>query len=412
MYFHSIDHLSREDQRLFNQFGRGPRVGIPFDLVHKAFEHIVDNHPHVTAARHYDGTIISYQELDRRANILGNHLRERGLRPSDRVCIVVSRSIELIIGILAVLKAGAQYVPLDGGIVADAALEHIFNDTGAQFILCLNRFRTKVERHARKTKAEIVELDEKNERELVGNETRINVAMDTNFGSYIIYTSGTTGKPKGVDVRHWNVTNNLLVEPASLKITVGKNVAQLLNISFDMGPYFPACSSSFCRFSANATTAQWEILATLMNGGTLHIRNGVWADALKLVDTVIATPTVLAKFAQADFPNIKTVAVGGEPCPVPLAEEWSPYVDFWNICGPTEITILNTAHLHKRGELLTIGKPLPNTTLYVLDDDENPVPIGKPGLMWAGGAGVSMGYVNLPDLTAARFKPDKFAQDG
>ncbi|TGJ79830.1 hypothetical protein E0Z10_g8932 [Xylaria hypoxylon] len=392
MSFYSIDNLSLEDQRLFNQFGRGPRVDIPFNLIHKAFENIVDSHPHVTAARHHDGTTITYQELDRRANILANELIRRGLRPNDRVCIVVSRSIELLVGILAVLKAGAQYVPLDGSIVADSALDHIFNDAGSQIILCLSKFRTKLEPHAQKTKSEIVELDRQDQKAHSDNDARPNVLINSSFGAYMIYTSGTTGKPKGVDIRHRNVTNNLLVEPASLKITVGKNVAQLLNISFDM--------------------AQWEILATLMNGGTLHIRNGNWTDVLNRVDTVIATPTVLGKFAQAKFPNINTVVVGGEPCPLSLAEEWSPYVDFWNICGPTEITILNTAHLHKPGELLTIGKPLPNTTVYVLDDDENPAGIGKPGVMWAGGACVSAGYVNLPDLTATKFKPDKFTQDG
>jgi len=235
MSFHSIDNLSSEDQQLFNQFGRGPYVGIPFGLVHEAFEHIVDQHPSITAARHFDGTTITYLELDRRANILANQLIERGLRPTSRVCIVVSRSIEFLVGILAVLKAGAQYVPLDGGIATDATLEHIFNDSGAQIILCLNKFRLKVMPHAQRTKAEIVGLDSQDQKAFFGNETRPNTIMDPSFGSYMIYTSGTTGKPKGVDVRHRNVTNNLLVEPASLKITVGKNVAQLLNISFDMG---------------------------------------------------------------------------------------------------------------------------------------------------------------------------------
>ncbi|KAI0200509.1 acetyl-CoA synthetase-like protein [Astrocystis sublimbata] len=392
MSFHSIENLSPEDQVLFKQFSQGPRADIPFDLVHKAFENIVDRYPQVTAARHHDGTSITYQALERRANILSNELIQRGLRPNDRVAIVVSRSIELLVGILAVLKAGAQYVPLDGGVVADSALEHIFHDARPRMVLCLGKFVSKVEIHARDTGSLIVELDGQDPKILFGNDERPKVNMDTSFGSYMIYTSGTTGNPKGVDVRHRGLVNNLLVEPAKMKITIGKNVGQLLNISFDM--------------------AQWEMLATLMNGGTLHIRNGDWADTLRRVDTVIATPTILAKFPQAEYPNVKTVAVGGEPCPVALADQWAPHADFWNVCGPTEISILNTAHLHKRGDLLTIGKPLPNTRVYVLDDDENPVPIGQPGLMWASGPCVSAGYVNLPELTAQRYKLDKFTRDG
>ncbi|KAI1485804.1 surfactin synthetase subunit 3 [Biscogniauxia mediterranea] len=392
MSFYSLDNLSQEEQVLFNKFGRGPRADIPFSLVHRAFENVVDHFPYVTAVRHHDGTTITYGELERRANILSNDLIKRGLRPGDRVCLVVSRSIELTVGIFAVLKAGAQYVPLDGGVVAEDALAHILHDTSSRFTLCLPKFRAKVDRHATKLGIEVIELDNNNDGAWQGNQMRPRVAMDTTYGAYVIYTSGTTGKPKGVDVRHKNVTNNLLVEPASLRIGVGSNVAQLLNISFDM--------------------AAWEILATLMNGGTLHVRNGDWNDVLKRVDTVIATPTVLGKFKQATYPNIKTVVVGGEPCPVALAEEWAPATNFWNICGPTEITILNTAHLHKPGMPLTIGRPLPNTNVYVLDDNEQPVPIGKPGVMWAGGACVSAGYINLPDMTASRFKPDKFTRDG
>jgi non-ribosomal peptide synthetase component F len=121
---------------------------------------------------------------------------------------------------------------------------------------------------------------------------------------------------------------------------------------------------------------------------------------------------VLARFRQRDFPNIKTIAVGGEPCPLALAEEWAPHCDFYNVCGPTEISILNTAHLHRPGGQLSIGRPNPNTNVYVLDDEEKPVKIGEPGTMWVGGAGVSRGYLNLPELTSQRYKSDKFTRDG
>jgi len=154
-----------------------------------------------------------------------------------------------------------------------------------------------------------------------------------------------------------------------------------------------------------------------MNGGTLYTRgsgNDNWHNCLRQVDIVISTPTVALKhFPHHDeFPNLDTIVVGGEPCPETLANHWAPHVNFLNVCGPTEISVMNTAHLHVRGQRLTIGKPIANTTLYLLDDDEKPVPIGEPGTMWVGGAGVSKGYLNLPELTATRYKPDKFTQDG
>lgn len=218
-------------------------------------------------------------------------------------------------------------------------------------------------------------------------------------------SSGTTGKPKGVDCSHENVCNNLLNEPAKLGIQPGVNVACVLMLAFDM------CA--------------WEILATLMNGGTLNLRGGsraggdsdVWNACLRRVDVVISTPTGAQKYfsRRSQFPNLKTIVVGGEPCPVALAEEWTAppsTTRFINICGPTEITILNTAQIHQHNTPLTIGRPLPNTNVYVLDANLEPVRIGEIGLMWVGGLSVSRGYVNLPDLTATRYRPDKFTMDG
>lgn len=201
---------------------------------------------------------------------------------------------------------------------------------------------------------------------------------------------------------HEGTCNTLLNEPSKLGITVGTNVACVLMLGFDM------CA--------------WEILGTLINGGTLNLRGPsrpggdreVWNDCLSRVEVVITTPSGAQKYLprRAEFPNIKTIAVGGEPCPVSLTDEWAPHVNFYNVCGPTEISILNTAHLHKAGTPLAIGKPNPNTNVYILGDDQMPVRIGEQGLMWVGGRGVSRGYLNLPELTAQRYMPDKFTQDG
>lgn len=98
--------------------------------------------------------------------------------------------------------------------------------------------------------------------------------------------------------------------------------------------------------------------------------------------------------------------------PYSLADDWSQQVEFYNGCGPTEVTIVNTIHKHKHGTEITIGKPVPNTKVYILDENEEPVPVGATGFMWVGGAGVSRGYVNLPELTATRYKYDKFSDDG
>ncbi|CAO2649038.1 Nn.00g099870.m01.CDS01 [Neocucurbitaria sp. VM-36] len=386
--FHGLLGLPLADQALVNRFGRGIALQVAHSLVHEAFESIVDSHPTAAAAKCGEETI-TYQQLDIAANRLAHYLIGSGLKPRQRVCIVVQRSFEMLIGILAVLKAGCQYVPIDGGVASEQALEHIFNDTEAKFVLCLPRYWDRIRRFVRRD-AVLIALG----MDVGGfySKERPNIPVSSTDGAYAIYTSGSTGKPKGVDVAHSNVTNALLLEPANLGITIGSRVAQVLNIAFDMGA--------------------WEILACLMNGGTLHMRSSDWAATLREVDTLISTPSILSKYRRNSFPNIRTVVTGGEPCPQGLADEWAQDTCFYNICGPTEITILNSAHRHTPCTPLTIGKPLPNTTCYILDENENPVAFGSKGLMWVGGAGVTRGYINLPELTSQRYKLDKFKNDG
>lgn len=406
MSFHAISSLSPGDQALFNKYGKGPTVPLPHTTITDAFQATASAYPYATAVREcFDSErTLTYAELDARSNVLANYLvQNHGVGPGHRVICVYSRSVEMCAFILGVLKSGAQYVPIDGAVMVEASLRHVISDSGASVVLCFSTFKDKVERSMPVgSSAKVAAFDAADPIWATGDTRKLEVNIRPQDGAYVIYTSGTTGKPKGVDCSHMNLCNTLLNEPGKLGITVGTEVACVLMLSFDL------CA--------------WEIIATLMNGGTLNLRGPsrrggdreIWNACLGRVDVVISTPTGAQKYfpKRSEFPNIKTIVVGGEPCPVSLAEEWSPHVNFYNICGPTEITILNTAQLHEPGTKLTIGKPIPNTNVYILDDSLNPVRIGEIGLMWVGGLSVSRGYVNLPDLTAQRYQPDKFASDG
>jgi non-ribosomal peptide synthetase component F len=196
-----------------------------------------------------------------------------------------------------------------------------------------------------------------------------------------------------VKVTHRNVANLLLTAPGGLGVRPGDRVAQLLNIAFDM--------------------AAWEILGCLTQGGTLVIRGKDHAAAARTADVLVATPTVLSGLDPAACPRVRTVAVAGEPCPRPLADRWARQAAFFNCCGPTETTIVNTMSRHDpSAPLLTIGRPTPNNTVYVLDADRRPLPIGEVGEMWAGGDCVSAGYLGDDALNAERYAPDPFLGGG
>jgi amino acid adenylation domain-containing protein len=232
-----------------------------------------------------------------------------------------------------------------------------------------------------------IDIDEVMARTL-GPSGRTPVAVEPDDGCYVLFTSGTTGRPNGVKVTHRNVCNILLTGPGGLGMQPGHRVAQLLNIAFDM--------------------AAWEILGCLSHGSTLLIRDGDIAETVRRADVVIATPTVLSGLDPARYAGVRTVAVAGEPCPRSLADKWARTAEFHNCCGPTETTIVNTMRRHHPGANLTIGRPTPNNTVYVLDAARRPCPIGTAGEMWAGGDCVSAGYLANPALNAERYAPDPF----
>jgi D-alanine--poly(phosphoribitol) ligase subunit 1 len=380
-------HLSRQDRRLFRVFGTGPARPVPDTHIHHAFERHAAALPSALAAEHL-GHTITYGELDRQADRLAARLVRLGVRPGDRVALFTRRSIPMITGLLATLKAGAAYVPQDIGTTPAAQLRHVLATTRARVVLTDSGHAGLVPVTegvaVLPVDAVMAERDE-------GDECERHAPGE---GCYVLFTSGTTGTPNGVTVTHANVCNLLLTEPGDLGIRPGDRVAQILNIAFDM--------------------AAWEILGALAHGATLVIRGRDIAEAARGAHVVIATPTILSRLDPRDCPGVRTVAVAGEPCPRPLADAWARGGrTFYNGCGPTETTIVNTMQRHTPSAArLTIGRPTPNNTVYVLDERGRPCRIGETGEMWAGGACVSAGYLDNPALNAERYAPDPFLGPG
>ncbi|MGW6932998.1 amino acid adenylation domain-containing protein [Lentzea sp. NPDC054927] len=375
----ALRDLPPADRDLFEAFGAGPIRTPPFHHIHHAFETQAARRPHVTAVEHL-GESLTYAQLDAKAELMAELLTRAGVRPGDRVGLFLTRSISMVVGILAVLKAGAAYVPQDVRITPEAHLRHIVRTARIDVVLTTTADAAALPGHL----ATIITIDTAPD---VTTFCR-SITTDSDIAA-VIFTSGTTGRPNGVQVSHANLCNVLLTEPGSLGITTGTRVSQLLNIAFDM--------------------AVWEILGTLAHGGTLVIRGDDIERAASTVDVVIATPSVLASLDPQACHRVRTVAVAGERCPQVLADLWSRHAVFHNACGPTEVTIVNTVQRYEPGtRQLTIGTPVPNTTVYVLDDDLRPCRIGDVGEMWAGGACVTEGYLGDDALTEQRYLPDPF----
>jgi amino acid adenylation domain-containing protein len=389
----ALRNLPFSDRLLFEQFGKGPIVPIPYNCMHHAFEAHAAAQPGAIAVQHL-GDAITYRELDRLANRLATLMAQRGVNTGDNVALFLQRSIPMVVGIMATLKVGASYVPQHVGVAPESHLKYVLDTASIDVILTLSHLQDQVPSNGRILIPfdEIMQIPFANEHEFVEPFVpQTPIARDNTC--FIIFTSGTTGNPNGVQVTHGNVGNILLTEPGNLGIRPGMKVGQILSIAFDM--------------------AAWEILGSLCNGATLVIRGKDFMEVVRQVDVVISTPSILSTFDVDQCHNVKVVAVAGEPCPRPLADKWSWFSAFYNSCGPTETTIVNTAEQHYPWKKdLTIGKPTPNNTVYILNEKLEPCAIGEVGEMWAGGNCVSAGYIGNEQLTKERYVPDPFLANG
>ena len=365
--------------------------------VPRLFEAEAARTPDAPAAR-FGGRCLSYRELNERVNRLAHYLRRHGVRPSVLVGVCLERSLEMLIAVLAVLKAGGAYVPLDPAYPADR-LEFMLQDAQISLVITETSLLERVSK-AFSTRALCVDRDAGAIEAEPTENPPVSVRLDDL--AYVIYTSGSTGRPKGVQIPHRSLTNVLVGFREIVQARPQDVLLALTTLSFDI--------------------AGLELLLPLVTGAQVVVGSReVAIDPAKLMTllaetgaTIVqATPTTWRMLVEAGWrgnPGLR-ILCGGEAFPPELAERLrATGAAVWNVYGPTETTIWSTAHRVESGDSpVPIGRPIANTRTYVLDANGGPVPIGVPGELYIGGAGVAKGYVNRPELTAERFVRDRFS---
>jgi amino acid adenylation domain-containing protein len=363
----------------------------PEGCLHELFVRQVERTPEALAVL-FERQALTYRELDARANQLAHRLRRLGVGPESRVGLCLERSPELIIGLLGILKAGGAYVPLDPAYPADR-LAFMIEDAR---LLVLVTQHSLAERLPASGATRL--LIGPGGEDLTDPHVQAPLSgVEAGNAAYVIYTSGSTGRPKGVIVEHRSVCNLLAAQPRILPLGPGDRMPQLASVSFDM--------------------AVQEIFSPLISGATLCLaRREELVPGPELarilreraITAVILSPSALAALPEGEYPSLKTIMVGGEASPEPLVARWSAGRRYINGYGPTEATIYATAGACTAGTPVTIGRPMGNTQVYLLDSRLQPVPRGVPGELYIGGLGVARGYLRRPELTAERFLPDPF----
>jgi amino acid adenylation domain-containing protein len=350
---------------------------------------------------------LSYREVNARANQLAGHLRACGVGPDVRVGVCADRSVEMVVGLLAVLKAGGAYLPLEPSYPADR-LRHMVEDSHPALVL--------TQAHLQPRLAEIADvalfcLDR--DWPAIADRPSANLPRlgEPDDLAYVIYTSGSTGQPKGAMNTHRGIVNRLLWMQEAYQLTGADRVLQKTPFSFDV--------------------SVWEFFWPLLAGAGLVIcEPGRHGDSRYLVDlierervtTLHFVPSMLSHFLQEpELPrcaSLRQVICSGEALPGALQARFfaaMPAAELHNLYGPTEASVDVTFWKCRREDedrAVPIGRPIANTQVYVLDAQLNPVPVGVSGDLYIGGVGLARGYQQRPALTAEKFIPDPFSAAG
>jgi len=361
---------------------------------------------------------LTYAELERKAENLAAYLRGLGKGPEDRIGVCMSRSPEMIVGLLGILKSGAAYAPLDPNYPRER-FEFVIGDAGVSLILSEEAFASALTND----KVPVVTYDERLfeeagdiERASGDSPMARNRASAKNL-AYIIHTSGSTGVPKGVMIEHGALVNHALAVKEAYGIKSGHRALQFIGLNFDasMEEIYPflAAGGAVVMHSDPTALSPAELLSQCEKLGVtaLHLPAAYWQQLQEeLAETGRRVPAVL-----------EMVVVGGNSPSYQRVDAWNDLLsapsDFFNAYGPTEATITCLVRKASPGaerpagaDKMPIGKPIANVRAYVLDAFLQPTPVGVAGELHVAGAGLARGYANCPELTAERYLPDPFAQ--
>ncbi|MFJ6798041.1 amino acid adenylation domain-containing protein [Streptomyces sp. NPDC091268] len=404
--------LTGEDRaELLSQWSgvRVPAVAGCESTVHAHIEAQADRTPDATAVQCGE-ELLGYAELDRRANRLAWELRERGVGPGRLVGVALPRGLDLMIALLAVLKAGGAYLPLDSAYPA-ARIETMLADAGAGVVVTdTSAVPDHLPAAAAAAGARVLCLRRDAERIAGRPEHRPRVEVGAGDLAYVIFTSGSTGRPKGAMNEHRAVVNRLQWMHRTFGLAEGEGVLQKTPIGFDV--------------------SVWELFWPLMVGGRCVLaRPGGHQDPEYLcgliesarVTTVHFVPSMLAAFTAAEglgrVGSLRRIVCSGEELPAALVTECAarvPGAELFNLYGPTEAAVDVTWYPCAEGYdgRVPIGRPIDGARVYVVDAAGGPVPVGVPGELLLGGPAVGRGYWRRPGLTAERFVPDPFGPAG
>jgi amino acid adenylation domain-containing protein len=349
---------------------------------------------------------LTYDQLNRRADLLARRLRAEGVQRGSLVTISLERSLGLAVALLAVLKAGGAYVPLDPNYPKQR-LRDVVEDTHCKLLITSSSRLAELAPLG----VEMIDIDQTDRVEL--QMAPLATGARASDPAYVIYTSGSTGRPNGVVVEHRSLVNNAFNFIRLVELQPGDRVLQFNSLNFDT-----SAEEIFPCWLAGATLVFWPDAEA---PSIAQFRAFVERERVTLLDLPTAYwhewSNDISKSDLASFSCVRTVVIGGEQALAPKLAQWHATVQgrirLINTYGPTEATITSTACDLVPGPVtdkVSIGRPIANVTLYILDQSRQLVPIGVPGELFIGGAGVARGYLNRPELTAQRFIANPFRE--